>query len=265
MRKVNVNDVAEFSWPSPKGNFAGAGKNLSEELGRDPSGWSVRPSADCCAASRSIILTARSRPDSQAQPALECGASAQKLAAPTFFKTPAAFRAWLEQHHASETELWVGFHRKATGRPSIAWPESVDEALCVGWIDGLRKTVDESSYMIRFTPRKATSSWSLVNIGRVAELTRAGRMRPPGFKAFAERVEAKSGIYAYEQRKNAALNAEAEKEFRRNAAAWAFFQAQSASYRKVAAWWVISAKQEATRRKRVARLIADSEAGKRLQ
>lgn len=179
--------------------------------------------------------------------------------------TPADFRAWLEKHHASERELWVGFHRKATGRPSITWPASVDEALCVGWIDGLRKTVDESSYMIRFTPRKKTSNWSLVNIARVAKLTRENRMRAAGLQAFAERVEARSGIYLYEQRKHAALDAESEKVFRANALAWKFFQAQPPGYRKTAAWWVISAKQEATRAKRLARLISDSEAGRRLQ
>lgn len=184
---------------------------------------------------------------------------------PIFFATPEKFRAWLTKNHASASELWVGFHRKATGRPSITWPESVDEALCVGWIDGLRKTVDESSYMIRFTPRKKTSSWSLVNIRRVAELTVTNRMQAAGTKAFAERMEAKCGIYAYEQRKHAALDAAAEKEFRENAKAWTFFEQQAPSYRKVAAWWVISAKQEATRKKRLQRLIEDSEAGRRLQ
>jgi uncharacterized protein YdeI (YjbR/CyaY-like superfamily) len=184
---------------------------------------------------------------------------------PVFFATPAKFRAWLEKHHASETELWVGFHRKASGKPSITWPESVDEALCVGWIDGIRKTIDESSYMIRFTPRKKTSTWSLVNLGRVPVLQREGRMRPAGLKAFEERAEAKSGIYSYEQRKHAALDAEAEKEFRKNARAWKFFSAQPPGYRKIAAWYVISAKQDATRRKRLQRLISDSEAGRRLQ
>ena len=110
---------------------------------------------------------------------------------PRFFATPAAFRAWLKKHHATEQVLWVGFHRKASDRPSITWPESVDEALCVGWIDGLRKGIDENSYMIRFTPRKRTSSWSVVNIGRVAELTRQGRMQPSGTAVFENRVEEK--------------------------------------------------------------------------
>ncbi|MDQ6860908.1 MAG: YdeI/OmpD-associated family protein [Verrucomicrobiota bacterium] len=183
---------------------------------------------------------------------------------PIFFASPAEFRAWLQKNAESATELWVGFHRKATGRPSMTWPESVDEALCVGWIDGLRKTVDESSYKIRFTPRKRTSNWSLVNMARVPELTREGRMQPAGLAAFEARIEAKSGIYLYEQRKHAALDAASEKEFRTNAKAWKFFQAQPPGYRKSAAWYVISAKQEATRRKRLQRLIEDSEAGRRL-
>ena len=133
---------------------------------------------------------------------------------PRFFATPAAFRAWLKKHHATEKVLWVGFHRKASGRPSITWPESVDEALCVGWIDGLRKGIDEISYMIRFTPRKRTSAWSIVNLGRVAELTRQGRMQPAGAAAFENRVEAKSGIYSYEQRRNAALDEASARRFR---------------------------------------------------
>ncbi len=183
---------------------------------------------------------------------------------PRFFATPAAFRAWLKKHHATEKVLWVGFHRKASGRPSITWPESVDEALCVGWIDGLRKGIDETSYMIRFTPRKRTSAWSIVNLGRVAELTRQGRMQPAGAAAFENRIEAKSGIYSYEQRKNAALDEASVRRFRQNPQAWKFFQAQPQSYRKVAAWWVISAKREATRQKRLATLIAESAASRRI-
>jgi len=181
-----------------------------------------------------------------------------------FFASPGAFRKWLEQNHATETELWVGFYRKATGRPSITWPESVDEALCVGWIDGLRKTIDGESYKIRFTPRQARSNWSTVNISRVAELRRAGVMRAAGLKAFERRVPEKSGIYAYENRKKASLTADAEKEFRAAAAAWKFFQAQSASYRENTVWWVCSAKREETRARRLSRLIQESERGKRL-
>lgn len=187
-----------------------------------------------------------------------------KSEAPIFFATPNEFRAWLEKNHEAERELWVGFHRKATGRPSMTWPESVDEALCFGWIDGIRKSVDASSYKIRFTPRKKTSIWSLVNLGRVAELTRDRRMQPAGLAAFEQRKEAKTGIYLYEQRKNAALDRASEAEFRKNAKAWEFFQAQPPGYRKLAAWYVISAKQEATRQKRLVRLISDSEAGRRI-
>lgn len=187
-----------------------------------------------------------------------------KSEVPTFFATPQEFRAWLSAHHDKEGELWVGFHRKATGRPSMTWPESVDEALCFGWIDGLRKTVDAASYKIRFTPRRPTSTWSAVNIARVAELTREKRMQPAGLKIFRERTEAKSGVYAYEQRDTAAFDARAEKDFRSNGKAWSFFQAQPPGYRKTLTWWVVSAKQPTTREKRLRRLIAESAAGRRI-
>jgi uncharacterized protein YdeI (YjbR/CyaY-like superfamily) len=138
----------------------------------------------------------------------------------------------------------------------------VDEALCFGWIDGLRRGVDEHSYAIRFTPRKPRSTWSAVNLARVAELTAQGRMRPAGTRAFEQRVEERSGIYAYEQRENAALDEASVRQFRANQQAWDFFQAQPPSYRKTATWWVVSAKKEETRRKRLAKLIADSAAGR---
>jgi uncharacterized protein YdeI (YjbR/CyaY-like superfamily) len=184
--------------------------------------------------------------------------------APLFFARPADFRKWLKVHHESDRELWVGFYRKATGRPSITWPESVDEALCVGWIDGLRKTIDAESYMIRFTPRKATSNWSAVNIGRVKELTKQGRMKPAGLTAFELRKEEKSGIYAYENRKSAVLGAADEKQFRARRIAWDFFQRQPAGYRKLMTWRVISAKREETKNKRLEKLISESAAGRRL-
>jgi uncharacterized protein YdeI (YjbR/CyaY-like superfamily) len=152
-------------------------------------------------------------------------------------------------------------YKKDSGRPSITWPESVDEALCVGWIDGIRKTIDATSYKIRFTPRKPTSTWSAANIARVAELTRQKRMRPAGLAAFEQRKEAKSGIYAYEQRQNAAFDPAEEQQFRADTRAWKFFQAQPAGYRKTATWWVISAKRAETRQKRLATLMADSAAG----
>jgi uncharacterized protein YdeI (YjbR/CyaY-like superfamily) len=188
------------------------------------------------------------------------GANAEAL----FFATPEDFRKWLKAHHENARELWVGFSKKGSGWPSITWPESVDEALCVGWIDGLRKTIDVESYKIRFTPRKATSNWSAVNIGRIQELTRLGRMRPAGLKAFALRKEEKSGIYAYENRKSAVLGAAIEKRFRSCPKAWAFFQAQPPGYRQLATWWIISAKKEETRKQRIEKLIAQSEAGRRL-
>jgi uncharacterized protein YdeI (YjbR/CyaY-like superfamily) len=180
-----------------------------------------------------------------------------------YFRSPAEFRKWLAAHHATETELLVGFHRKGTGRPSLTWPESVDEALCFGWIDGVRKRVDEMRYTIRFTPRRKTSIWSAINIARVAELSRLGRMKPAGVKAFQARDEKRSAIYAYENRPKALAPAY-EKVLRRDKAAWAFFQAQPPSYRKLAAFWVMSARKEETRQKRLARLIADSAAGKRI-
>jgi uncharacterized protein YdeI (YjbR/CyaY-like superfamily) len=183
----------------------------------------------------------------------------------TFFATPDEFRAWLDEHHADETELWVGYHKKGSGRPSMTWPESVDEALCFGWIDGVRKSVDEESYAIRFTPRRARSIWSAVNIKRVQELTDLGRIHPAGLKVFAERAEERSGVYAYEQRAGAEFGDEFEGQFRANEAAWAFFQAQPAGYRKTATWWVVSAKKDETRRKRLATLIEDSAHGRTIR
>ena len=185
-------------------------------------------------------------------------------AEPIFFATPAAFRNWLKKNHASSREQWIGFYRKASGRPSITWPESVDEALCVGWIDGLRKTIDAESYKIRFTPRKKESNWSAVNIGRVKELTKQGRMQPAGLAAFAHRTEAKSGIYAYENRKTALFDKADEKRFRSNPKAWEIFQSQPAGYRGLATWYVVTARKEATRHARLQKLIAQSEAGRRI-
>lgn len=184
---------------------------------------------------------------------------------PTFFATPAEFRAWLEGHHETAGELWVGFYKKGSGRPSITWPESVDEALCFGWIDGVRKGIDETSYAIRFTPRRPRSIWSAVNVKRVGELTELGRMRPAGLAAFAGRAEERSGVYAYEQGDAAALDAADEGQFRANARAWEFFQGQAAWYRRAAIWWVVSAKRKETRRKRLATLIADSEQGRTIR
>src|SRR6478672_9562634 len=159
---------------------------------------------------------------------------------PTFFPTPVAFRAWLERHHADADALLVGFYKVGSGKPSMTWPESVDEALCFGWIDGVRKRVDDVSYSIRFTPRKPRSIWSAVNIKRVGELTAMGRMHPAGLKAFEARADDKSAIYAYEQ-KDARFDAADEQEFRANQGAWDFFHAQAPWYQRTATWWVISA------------------------
>lgn len=162
---------------------------------------------------------------------------------PVFFASSYDFRAWLEQHHGQAQELWVGFHKKSTGKPSLTWPESVDAALCFGWIDGIRKSVNAESYTIRFTPRKPDSTWSAVNIKRVAELTKLGLMQPAGLKTFAKRSDDKSAIYSYEQRRTAKLSSGYEKRFRTNKKAWDYFQAQPAWYRKTSSFWVISAKK----------------------
>jgi len=184
---------------------------------------------------------------------------------PMFFETPAECRYWLAAHHTDQTELLVGFHKKGSGRPSMTWPESVDQALCFGWIDGVRRGIDKHSYTIRFTPRKARSTWSRVNVKRAEELVEEGLMRPAGLAAFERRSDDRSGIYAYEQRKQAKLDPAAEKEFRADPKAWAFFSVQAPSYGRTATHWVISAKKEETRRKRLKTLIEDSAAGRTLR
>ena len=181
-----------------------------------------------------------------------------------FFSSPLKFRAWLERHHESAAELWVGFHKKRSGKPSITWPESVDQALCFGWIDGIRKGVDGDSYAIRFTPRKRTSTWSAVNIRRVKELKRMGLMQPAGGRAFEARADENSAIYAYEQRQHPTLEPALERKFKTSKRAWQFFQAQPPGYRKLATWWVVSAKKEETRLKRLAVLMEDCANGRRL-
>jgi uncharacterized protein YdeI (YjbR/CyaY-like superfamily) len=177
---------------------------------------------------------------------------------PKFLATPSEFRAWLKEHHDTSTELLVGYYKKGSGRPSITWQESVDEALCFGWIDGVRKTIDDERYTIRFSPRKARSNWSAVNIKRAKELIGLGLMRPAGLKAFESRPNDRSAMYSYEQRHSARLDKELEREFRRNKKAWEFFLSKPPSYRKGAIYWVMSAKKEETRRRRLATLIEDS-------
>jgi uncharacterized protein YdeI (YjbR/CyaY-like superfamily) len=177
---------------------------------------------------------------------------------PIFFATPTDFRAWLEPNHDKLREQIVGFHKKDSGKPSITWPESVEVALCFGWIDGVRKSIDESSYTIRFTPRKPTSTWSSININLVRNLTKKGLMHPAGLKAFDARSTKKSGIYSYEQRKSAKFTREQEKQFRANKLAWEFFRCQAPWYQRACKWWVISAKREETKRKRLSELIGHS-------
>jgi uncharacterized protein YdeI (YjbR/CyaY-like superfamily) len=182
---------------------------------------------------------------------------------PRFFATPQDFRAWFEADHSTAEALLVGFHKKGSGLPSITWPESVDQALCFGWIDGIRRSIDDASYTIRFTPRRAGSTWSAKNIARVAELIEMGLMHPAGLAAFERRTEARSGVYSFEQ-DTIELGA-FERRFRADRSAWAYFQAQPPSYRKAATWWVISAKREETRMRRLETLIDDSANGRRLK
>jgi uncharacterized protein YdeI (YjbR/CyaY-like superfamily) len=184
---------------------------------------------------------------------------------PTFFATPADFRKWFEKNHDTAAELLVGFYKKKSGKPSISWPESVDEALCFGWIDGVRRSIDAESYSIRFTPRRARSIWSNVNTKRVAELTKQGRMHASGLAAYKARDPKRSGIYAFEQRqKDQELDPALEAKIRKNKKAWAFFEDQPPGYRRLMSVYVMSAKKEETRLRRLARLIKDSAAGQRV-
>jgi uncharacterized protein YdeI (YjbR/CyaY-like superfamily) len=180
---------------------------------------------------------------------------------PTFFATPDVFRRWLERHHRDRAELWVGFHKRSTGRASLTWPESVDVALCFGWIDGVRKSLGPETYVIRFTRRKARSTWSNVNVRRARALTRERLMQPAGLAAFEARATKRSGTYAYENRPKS-LPPKYAKRMRANAKAWAFFSAQAPWYRRTATWWVVSAKREETRLRRLAFLIEHSARGR---
>jgi len=184
------------------------------------------------------------------------------LQEPTFFATPDELRAWLAEHHEARDELWAGFHKKATGRPSVTWPQAVDQALCFGWIDGVRKSLGDESYKIRFTPRKARSTWSAINVRRYGELLAEGLVAPAGVAAFERRAEDRTAIYSYENRDKAVFEDEQEARFRADAAAWEWFQAQPPSYRRTATYWVVSAKRPETRERRLTRLIEDSAAGR---
>jgi uncharacterized protein YdeI (YjbR/CyaY-like superfamily) len=183
---------------------------------------------------------------------------------PTFFATRRELRAWLEEHHATATELWVGLYKKGSGRPSVAWPEVVDEALCFGWIDGIRRAIDDERYMNRLTPRKPNSNWSEVNVRRVEELTRQRRMRAAGLRAFRERRQVATATPTYEQRYSVRLDQASERRFRARKEAWGWFQNQPAGYRATARYWVMSAKRPQTRERRLAALIEDSENGRRI-
>jgi len=176
-----------------------------------------------------------------------------------YFGSPSEWRRWLAENHVSEKEVLVGYYKKGVDKPTITWPQSVDEALCYGWIDGVRRTVDNERYTIRFTPRKSTSIWSAVNMNRVAELTEQGLMQPEGLTAFEKRKQGKSVIYSYEQKGDVVLADVYLKPFQANEKAWGFFDKQAGWYKKAAIWRIVSAKKEDTRLKRLEELIQDSE------
>lgn len=182
---------------------------------------------------------------------------------PAFFSTPEKFREWLEKHHQKETELLVGFYKVNSKKPSMSWSESVDQALCFGWIDGVRKSIDEESYSIRFTPRKKSSIWSAINIKKIEELSKAGLMKEAGLKAFELRSEEKSRIYSHEK-EPAVLDPEFEKQFKANKPAWDFFNKQAPSYKKVMIHWIMTAKQEKTRISRLEKAMNISAEQKRM-
>lgn len=184
---------------------------------------------------------------------------------PIYFETAAAFRSWLAAHGATAGELLVGYHKVGSGQPGMSWSESVDEALCYGWIDGVRRRIDEHRYSIRFTPRRPTSIWSAVNIAKFEQLSTEGRMTPAGTAAYAHRSEAKSRVYAFEQAAMPELSAAELRQFRRDKVAWSFFEATPPGYRKVVVHWVVSAKKVETRAARLARLVEACARGKRLR
>jgi uncharacterized protein YdeI (YjbR/CyaY-like superfamily) len=181
-----------------------------------------------------------------------------------YFETPEAFRDWLAAHHNTAADQWVGFYKVGADKTGITYKQAVDEALCYGWIDSARKSLDAARHTIRFTPRKPGSVWSLYNVGRVEALTQEGRMRPAGLQAFEARKAGKTGIYSFEQKETPELSGEETAAFQQHPDAWAFFQKQAPSYQRQATWWVISARQQVTRGKRFARLIEDSANGQRL-
>lgn len=178
-----------------------------------------------------------------------------------FFESPSQFRDWLDENHDKAQEIWVGFYKKGSGKLGITYKEALDEALCYGWIDGIRKSLDEERYMNRFTPRKPKSNWSAVNIKRVGELQALGRMKPAGLREFEKRDP--SRVYSYETNVRD-LDPALEQRFRANPQAWDFFQAQAPSYRRTIQFWIMSAKQEETRLRRLDKLMESSAKGARL-
>lgn len=180
-----------------------------------------------------------------------------------FFGTAGELRRWLEKNYSKSEELWIGFYKKDSGKGGITYAQALDEALCYGWIDGIRKKLDEESFTTRFTPRKPKSIWSNVNVGHVARLTKEGRMQPPGIAAYEKKNDARSGIYAFE-REIAELEPQMLKQFKRERVAWKYFDAQPPYYRRLASWWVISAKRDETRMKRLEQLIELSAREERL-
>jgi uncharacterized protein YdeI (YjbR/CyaY-like superfamily) len=187
-------------------------------------------------------------------------AAVMSMSEPRFFRSPAELRRWFARHHASATELFIGYWKVGSGEKSVTWPESVDEALCIGWIDGITRRIDDQRYVVRFTPRKASSIWSAVNIARMAALDAEGRLHDAGRAAFAARRDNKSAVYSFEQQHFELPDGYA-KLLKANRKAWAHFEARAPSYRKAVLWWIVSAKQEATRQRRLAQLIEHSERG----
>ena len=175
--------------------------------------------------------------------------------APKFFAKPSDFRQWLEKNHDKKSELVVGFYKVASAKPSITWSQSVDQALCFGWIDGIRRSIDKDSYSIRFTPRRRNSTWSAINLKKIEELSRAGLIQPSGLAVFENRDPAKAELYTYE-RAQVRFSSDYEQRFQANKEAWAFFQSRSPSFQRIRTHWVMSAKQAATRLRRLERLIA---------
>ncbi|MBP6871261.1 MAG: YdeI/OmpD-associated family protein [Bacteroidales bacterium] len=193
----------------------------------------------------------------------ESGKSYSAQESVTFFKTQDDFRRWLESNYEKETELVVGYYKMDSGKPSMSWSQSVDQALCFGWIDGVRRSIDKESYCIRFTPRRSNSNWSAINIKKIEELTKAGLMNPAGLKAYSLRKENKSGIYSYEN-DTIFIDSNYELQFIQNKKAWDFFMKQAPSYKKAIMRWIMSAVQEKTRQSRLEKTIKESEQQKRV-